>query len=175
VRPLEHRRFTRQCAFNEAARPAKGWRAVGLVRGADLVRAAGEQHLAAHLEKSARIVVDIDEFTAIDVEYDDHLGGVLHQRPVPRLAFADRLLGEMSFGDVADTDDVAVAPVELGLADCDLHRDAIAALDASPSLMRRQIHVRVVDLGGETLEKVVGAACDVGEQEIERAAQDLRR
>ena len=63
----------------------------------------------------------------------------------------------MPFGDVANADDVAVAPIELGLADRDLHRDAIAALGAAPGLVRRQIHVRIVDLGGEALEKIAGS------------------
>ncbi len=90
----------------------------------------------------------------IDVEHHDHFGRVLDQGPVARLAFAHRLLGEMPLGDIANADDVAVAPIELGLADRDLHRDAVAALGAAPGLMRRQIDVRVVDLGGEALEKV---------------------
>ncbi len=125
---------------------------------ADLVRAAGEQGLARHLEKTAGIVVDVDEFALVDVEYHDHFGGVLHQGAVARLALAHRLLGEMPLGDVADADDVAVAPIELGLADGDLHRDAIAALGSPPGLMRRQIDVGVVDLGGEAFEKIARSA-----------------
>src|ERR1700734_1099306 len=81
----------------------------------------------------------------------------------------------MPFGDVADADDVAVAPVELGLADRNLDRDAIAALGPPPGLMSREIHMRVVDLHGEALEKMSGFLTDVGQQEIERAAQDLGR
>jgi hypothetical protein len=35
--------------------------------------------------------------------------------------------------------------------------------------------VRVVDFGGETLEKIAASGRNIGEQECERAAQDLRR
>ncbi len=41
--------------------------------------------------------------------------------------------------------------------------------------MRRQIHMRIVDLGGEALEKIAAAVRDLGQQEFERAAEDLRR
>ncbi len=41
-------------------------------------------------------------------------------------------------------------------------------------LTGREIDVGVVDLGGEALEKVAGAARDVREQELERAAEDFR-
>ena len=175
VRPFEYRRLTRQGAFDEAARTPEGRRAVGLLRRTDLVRAAGEQGLARHFEKTAGIVVDVDEFAPVDIEYHDHFGRMLHERAVARLALAHRLLGNMSFGDVADADDVAVAPIELRLADGDLDRDAIAALGPPPGLMRRQIHVGIVDLGREAFQKIALSARDVRQQEFERAAQDLRR
>ncbi len=174
VRPLEHRRIARQRALYEAARRAEGRRTVGLVRGTDLVRAAGEQDLPRHLEKAACVVVDVDEPALVDVENHDHFGGVLHQRSVARLTFAHRLLGEMPFGDVANADDVAVAPIEFGLADGDLDRDPVAALGTPPCLVRREVDVRIVDLGGQALEKVVRAARDVRQQELERAAENLR-
>jgi hypothetical protein len=40
--------------------------------------------------------------------------------------------------------------------------------------VRRQIHMRVVDFGGEALEKIAASLRDVGQQEIQRAAEDLR-
>ena len=55
----------------------------------------------------------------IDIEDHDHFRCVLHQSPVPRLALAHQLLGQVSLGDVAYANDVAVAAVETGLA----HRD----------------------------------------------------
>ena len=100
---------------------------------------------------------------------------MLHQGPVARLALAHRLLGEMPLGDVADAHDVAVAPIEARLADRDFHRDARAFLGDAPGLMRGQIDVRVVDLRGAALEKLERPArVDVGQQEIERAAENLR-
>jgi len=72
--PLEHRRFARERALYEAARRPEGRRAVGLVRGTDLIRAAGEQGFARHLEKAAGVVVDIDEPALVDIEYHDHFG-----------------------------------------------------------------------------------------------------
>ncbi len=81
----------------------------------------------------------------------------------------------MPFGDVADADDVAVAPVELGLADGDLDRNAIAALGKTPGLVRGQVHVRVVDLGrpGARDNRTGRFASMSASSKSERAAEDL--
>ena len=127
-----------------------------------------------HFEKAAGIVVDVDEGPLVDVEHHDHFGSMLHQGPVARLAFAHRLFGQMPLGDVADADDVAVAPVELALL------TAISTATRLPPLARPQvrcaakIHVGIVDLQGEALEKLGSVAGDLRQQETQRAAQDLR-
>ena len=61
VHPLEHRCIARQRAVDVAARQTERGSAVGLPRGADLVRSAREQGLAGHLEEAACVVVDVDE------------------------------------------------------------------------------------------------------------------
>ena len=147
----------------------------GCIGGTDFVGAAGEQRRPVHLEEAAGIVVDVDELAAIDVEHHDHFGRVLHQRSVARLALAHGLLGEMPLGDVADADDVAVAPIELGLADGDLDRDAVAALGAAPGLVRRQIDVRIVDLGGEALEKIDGFFASMSGSRNRASGRESRR
>ena len=158
----------------------KDSRAVGLLRRADLLRTAGEQGFAGHLEEAAGVVVDVDEGALVDVEHHDHFGRMLHQGSVARLAFAHGLLGQMPLGDVADADDVAVAPVELGLADRDLDRNAIAALGAPPGQMRRQVHVGVVDLEAKRSRNSVVAPATSGSKNsserprisAERVAED---
>ena len=67
------------------------------------------------------------------------------------------MLGEVSFRGVANAKDIAVAPVEASLADRDLDGDPRATLGHTPRLMRGQIHVRIVDLGGATFEEIYEA------------------
>ena len=174
MQPLEHRYLAGQGTLDVASRHAKGRRAISLQQRADLVRSAGEQRCPAHLEEAAGVVVDVDELSGIDVEHHDRLGSMLHQRPVAAFAFAHRYFGEMPLGDVADADDIAVQPIELGLADGNLNRDPAAAFDQAPGLRRGQVHVRIVNFGGETLEVIAGMlGIHVGEQQPDRPAENL--
>src|SRR5271167_1975908 len=132
MHPLEHRHRACQGAFHISSSDAEGWGAVRLQCGADRLRTAVEQRLAAHLEEAAGVVVDIDEFAGIDIEYHDHLGSMLHQSAVAPLAFAHGLFGQMPFGGVAYADDVAVLPVEIRLADGNLHSNAISPFGKTP-------------------------------------------
>ena len=175
MHPLEHRRRAGERPVDVAARHAEGGTAVGLPRGTDPVRSARKQGVAVHLEEAARVVVDVDEFSLIDIEDHDHLGRMLDQGPVAGFALAHRLFGQVTFGDVANADDVAVAPIEARLADRNFHRDARALLGNAPSLVRGEVHMRIVDFRSEAFEKLDGAArVHLGQQEIERAAEDLR-
>ena len=158
MHPLEHRRLARESAVDIAARQAERRRSVGLHGRRDFLRAAREQSGPVHLEEAAGIVIDVDELAAIDVEHHDHFRRMLDQRPVARLALAHGLLGEMPLGDVADADDVAVAPVERRLAHGDLQSDPRPVLGQTPGMMRREIDMGVVDLGGTVLEKLDGTA-----------------
>src|SRR5882724_11518822 len=81
----------------------------------------------------------------------------------------------MSFGDVANADDVAVQPVERGLADGNFDGDAASALDETPCLGRGQVHMRIVDLGRQALQIFTRISrVDVGKQTSQRAAENLR-
>ena len=99
---------------------------------------------------------------------------MLDQRPVARLALAHGLLGEVTLGDVADADDVAVAAVERRLAHRDFQSDAHPVLGHTPGMMRREVDMCVVDLGRTLLEKLDAAARrKLGQQVAQGAAVDL--
>ena len=174
VQPFEHRRLPGERGVDVAARHAERGRAVRLQRRTDPFRAAAEQPLAVHLEEPAGIVVDVDELVPVDVEDDDHLGRMLDQRAVARLALADQLFREMPLGGVADAQDIAVAPVEAGLADVQLDGDPGAALGDTPGLMRGEIDVGVIDAGGPAFEEPGGGIrIHLRQQQVEGAAEDL--
>ena len=145
VQPFEARRLTRERAIDVAPGDAEGWRAVGLVRRADPFRSGRKQFLARHLEESHGVVVALDEVPGVHVEHDDRLRRVLDQRPIARLAFADRCLGELAIRRVAQADDVDRAPVESHLAHADLGVEQRAVAVPAAGLARRQVELRVLD------------------------------
>lgn len=129
-------------------------RAVGLVRGAERLGAEREQLVTRHLEEAHRVVVALDEAVEVGVVDDDRLRRVLDQRPVARLAVAQRRLRELALGRVAQADDVDLAPVEAHLAHADLGVEQRPVGAPAAGLARREVDLRVVDRVGEFVERL---------------------
>ena len=158
MHPFEHRRTARQRTVDISSRHTEGGTAVGLPRRTDPFRSALEQRRPIHLEEAARVVVDVDEFALIDIEYHDDFGGILHQGPVAGLALPHGLLRQVPFGDIPNAHDEAVAPIEARLADGNFDRDARAFLGYAPCPVSGKIDVRIVDFRGTAFEKIERSA-----------------
>ena len=109
--PFEHRRSRRQRALELRAIRVGRRRAVGL-RAAGSARrdCSSSSTVAIHLEEAHRVLVDVDEPVLIEIDDDDDLGRVLDQRAIARLAVAQRRVGRLAIGRVAQAhDDTACA------------------------------------------------------------------
>ena len=100
VGPLEDRGLAGQ-GLLDLLRGGFGRRpATGLGRRARLPEPHPQERLARDPEEAGGILVRVHERVLVHVHHHDGVGGVLHQGPVPPLAFAQRLLGPRAFGDL---------------------------------------------------------------------------
>ena len=114
--------------------------------GADLRRPRGEQFFARHLEEAHRVLVALDEPPEVHVQDDEHLRGVLDQRAVAGLAFADGRFGELAIGGVAQAGDVDMPVVEPDLAHAEFGVEQRAVAPASACLARGEVDLRVLQV-----------------------------
>ena len=174
--PFEHRALARKCQLELRAIRVSGQRTVGLLRRAEHLGAARQQHRAIHLEEAHRVLVDVRELVTVQVDDDDDLGRVLDQRSIARLAVAQRGVGSFAIGGVAQADHEQRATIQHRLADRQLGGKVRAVGMQAERLVRREVDLRVVEARGQLFE-LRGQRLLLGElrqQEAERAAGDLR-
>ena len=130
---------------------------IGLNFGADRVQVDGQQLFARHLEQPQRRLVRLDEALRVRVDDGDGFRRVVDQRAITRLAVAQRLLRDVSFGDVAQADDEHFAAAVARAADGNLRREqrAVAAARGDLGAQRacrgrcRSIPASLVEPGGD--------------------------
>ena len=102
--PLEYLRLARDRERQVLAMRRVGRLPVRLDFRADRLDGTGQQLVARHLEQAQRRFVGLDEAPGVGVDDRDGFGRVVHQRAVTRLAVAQRFLGGVPLGDVAQAD-----------------------------------------------------------------------